>query len=83
MGADGVDAVAADGVFAFNDQIGGITLEALYQAAITFGVAGKPATGCDRIAQLILGAGATTAASGLGGDEVCLLYTSPSPRDRG
>ena len=70
MGADGVDAVAADGVFAFNDQIGGIAFEALYQAAIALGVAGEPAAGCDRVAQLILGAGATATARGLGGDEV-------------
>ena len=70
MGADGVDAVAADGVFAFNDQIGGITLEALYKAAIAFGVAGEPAAGCDGIAQLIFGTGATAAAGGLGGNEV-------------
>merc|ERR1712100_528813 len=70
VGADGVDAVAADGVLAFDDQIGGITLEALYKAAIAFGVTGEPTAGCDGIAQLIFGTGSTAAAGGLGGNEV-------------
>ena len=40
VGADGIDAVAADGVSTFNNQIGGITFEALNQASVAFWVAG-------------------------------------------
>ena len=40
VGADGVDAVAADGVFTLNNQVGGVTFETLYQAPIALRMAG-------------------------------------------
>ena len=67
MGADGIDAVAADGVIAFDDQISGVTFETLNKAAVAAGMVAQPATGGDRIAQLILGRGAATATSSPGG----------------
>ena len=70
VGADGIDAVAADGVIAFDDQISGVTFETLNKAAVAAGVVAQPTTGGDRITQLILGRGAATATSSPGGDEV-------------
>jgi len=56
MRADGVE---ADGALCFHDQIGGIALEALRQAAVAFAMAGQPAAGRDRIAELVQGKGTT------------------------
>jgi hypothetical protein len=70
VGADGIDAVAADGVRALHDQVGGIAFQALDQAAIAFLVGGQPPGGGNDIAELILGGGAAAAAAGLGGNEV-------------
>ncbi len=59
MGADRVEADGADGALPFDDQIGGISLEALHQAAVAFGVAGQPAAGHDRNAEVVEGNGTT------------------------
>ena len=50
VGADGIDSVTADGVSTFNNQVSGITFEALNQAAVAFWMAGEPSTGGDGIA---------------------------------
>ena len=70
MGADGVDAVTADGVVPFDDQIGGITLETLHKAAVAARVTAQPAAGCDRIAQFVLRTCAASAAGGARRNEV-------------
>ena len=55
VSADGVDAVTADGSVAGDDQISGISLEPLHQAALPALVGTEPAAGGNRLAQLIAG----------------------------
>ena len=63
VGADGVDAVAADGIAALDEQVGGIALETLHQTAVALLVGAQPASGRDAVAELVLGRGAAAAAS--------------------
>ena len=85
VGADGVDAVAADGIAALDEQVGGIALETLHQTAVALLVGAQPASGRDAVAELVLGRGAAAAASGLGGDEIAghgIEGTQGDPGDR-
>jgi len=59
--ADRIDAVAADGIFTFNDQISRIPFEPLNKAAVACGVITEPAAKRYRVTELILGTRAPTA----------------------
>ena len=59
MGADGIEADDSDDALAFHDQIGGIALKTLHQAAVAFRVAGQSAAGRNRITEFVQGKGAT------------------------
>jgi hypothetical protein len=70
MGANGINAVAPDGVGSFHNQISGITLQALNKTAITLGVTTQPTARGYCVAEFIFGTGTTTAPGSPGRDEV-------------
>ena len=70
MSANGVNAVAPDGIRAFHNQIGGITFQALDKTAITLGVATQPTASGNGVTELVFGTGSTTAPGSPGRDEV-------------
>ena len=69
VGADGIDAVAADRLIAGDDQVGGVALEPLHQAAITLRMCAQPAAGTNRVAQFIARQNPTCARLGFGRSE--------------